>query len=153
MSVKKYKVSLTEEERGNLSQLVNKGKAAARLLTHARVLLLADEGEQGPGWKDKQIVTAVGISQPTVERLRQRFVEEGLAAALNRKRPSHSRSKVLDGRAEAHLVALVCSPAPEGRERWTMQMLADKLVALEIVERVSDETVRTTLKKMNLSPG
>jgi hypothetical protein len=153
MPAKRYKITLSDEEREELTQLVNKGKAAARKLTHARILLLADESEAGPSWKDDQIVEALRTSRSTVERTRQTCVEEGLEVALNHKRPSKPRRRVLDGEAEAHLVKLACSTPPEGRERWTMQLLADKLVELAVVESVSDETVRTRLKKMNLSPG
>jgi transposase len=116
-------------------------------------LLLADESEAGPSWSDDHIVEALGISRRTVERTREKWVESGLEAALNHKRTPRPQSKRLDGEAEARLVQLACSEAPDGRERWTMQMLADKLVELEIVETVSDETVRTTLKKMNSNPG
>jgi transposase len=153
MPAKRYKISLSDEEREELTQLVNKGKAAARKLTHARILLLADESEAGPGWKDDQSVEALRTSRSTVERTRQRGVESGLEAALNPTRASKTRRRALDGEAEAHLVKLACSTPPDGRERWTMQLLADKLVELAVVESVSDETVRTTLKKMNLSPG
>ena len=124
------------------------GKGAASKLTHARILLKADAAPGGPGWTDDRIAEAVEVSAATVERVRQRFVEQGLEAALGRKpqdRPSRPRK--LDGRAEARLIALACSKPPEGRTEWTMQLLADKLVELEIVASVSDETVRRTLKK------
>jgi len=153
MPAKRYKVTLSAEERAELTQLVNKGKAAARKLAHARILLLADEGEAGSGWKDDQIVDALSISRSTVERVRQAWVMHGPEAALNHKRPYQTRPRLLDGEAEAHLVRLACSAPPEGRERWTMQLLADKLVALGIVERVSDETVRQTLKKTTSNRG
>jgi len=153
MPAKRYKVTLSAEERAELTQMVNKGKAAARKLTHARIVLLADEGETGSGWKDDQIVEALSISRSTVERVRQAWVMEGPEAALNHKRPYPTRQRILDGEAEAHLVKLACSTPPDGRERWTMQLLADKLVELEIVESVSDETVRQTLKKTVLSRG
>jgi hypothetical protein len=153
MPAKRYKVTLSQEEREELTRLVNTGKAAARKLSHARILLLADEGEGGPGWKDDQIVEALSTSRSTVERTRQSCVENGLEAALNHKRPCKTRRRVLDGQAEAHLVRLACSTPPEGRERWTMQLLADQLVELKVVESISDETVRTTLKKTNLNPG
>jgi transposase len=153
MPAKRYKVTLSAEERSGLTQLVNKGKAAARKLAHARILLLADEGEGGPGWKDDQIVAALSLSRSTVERVRQRWVMEGAEAALNHKRPYPTRPRLLDGGAEAHLVRLACSTPPDGRERWTMQLLADKLVTLGVVERVSDETVRQTLKKTTSSHG
>ncbi len=153
MPAKRYKVTLSAEERAKLTQLVNKGKAAARKLAHARILLLADEGDWGPGWKDDQIVAALSISRSTVERVRQAWVMEGPEAALNHKRPYTTRQRILDGEAEAHLVKLACSAPPEGRERWTMQLLADKLVELGVVESVSDETVRQTLKKTTSSRG
>lgn len=153
MPAKRYKVTLSAEERAKLTQLVNKGKAAARKLAHARILLLADEGDSGPGWKDDQIVAALSISRSTVERVRQAWVMEGPEAALNHKRPYTTRQRILDGEAEAHLVKLACSAPPEGRERWTMQLLADKLVELGVVESVSDETVRQTLKKTTSSRG
>ena len=153
MPGKRYKVKLSAEERKELLGLVNKGKGAARKLSHARILLQADESEQGPGWTDQQIVAGLSVSQATVERVRQACVEEGLERALNHKRPYRTRGRVLDGQAEAHLVRLACSTPPDGRDSWTMQLLADKLVELAVVERVSDETVRTTLKKTNLSRG
>jgi len=144
---------LTKEERNDLKELVSKGKTGARKLRRAHILLLSDEGEDGPSWKDKQIAKAQGITPLTVGRTRQRCVEQGIQAALNHKRPYRSRSKILDGKAEAQLIQLACSQAPDGKKHWTMQMLADKLIELEIVETVSDETVRTTLKKTNLSLG
>lgn len=153
MPAKRYKVSLSAAEREELLGLVNKGKGAARKLSHARILLMADEGERGPGWTDQQIVEGLNISHATVERTRQACVEEGLERALNHKRPYRTRGQVLDGVAEAHLVKLACSVPPDGRDSWTMQLLADKLVELAVVEQVSDETVRTTLKKMTLSRG
>lgn len=153
MPAKRYKVTLSNEERENLTQLVSQGKTNARKITRARILLLADENQEKPAWIDAQIAAALGISSRTVERIRQACVEAGIEAALNHKRPQRSRSKVLDGEAEARLVQLACSQPPDGRARWTMQMLADQLIELEIVETICDETVRTTLKKMNLNPG
>ena len=153
MPAKRYKVTLTSEEREDLTKLVNKGKVNARKITRARILLLADENQEQPAWSDARIAEGLGISSRTVERIRQTCVEAGIEAALNHKRPRRTRSKVLDGEAEARLVQLACSQAPDGRNRWTMQMLADKLIELEIVETVSDETVRTTLKKTHLNPG
>jgi transposase len=114
---------------------------------------MADEEQAGGGWKDADIAKALGAHQRTVERIREKCVEEGVEAALNHTRPKRSRSKTLDGAAEARLVQLACSAPPDGYERWSMRMLADRLIELEIVERVSRETVRTTLKKTNLSPG
>lgn len=153
MPAKRYKVTLTEEEREELTALVSKGKGQARRLRRARILLMADEAQENGGWKDADIAQALKASVRTVERTRQTCVEQGIEAALNHTRPKKSRRKTLDGEAEARLVQLACSPAPEGREEWSMQLLADKLIELEVVETVSRETVRTTLKKMNLSPG
>ncbi len=153
MPAKRYKVTLTKEERQDLTALVSKGNANARKITHARILLLADETQPGGAWQDAQIAAALAISRRTVERVRQSCVETGIEAALHHKRPRRTRDKVLDGAAEARLVQLACTQVPDGRERWTMQLLADKLIELEIVETVSAETVRTTLKKMNLSLG
>lgn len=152
--MKKYKVTLTAEERQQLHALVATGKAAAKKLAHARILLKADATADGPAWPDQRIADAVEISVATVERVRQRFVEEGLDAALNRKpRPRPGREPKLDGQAEARLIALACSAPPEGRTEWTMQLLADKLVALEVVDTISDETVRQALKKTRLNRG
>lgn len=153
MPAKIYKVTLSSEERKILSTLVNKGQGLARRLTRARILLMADENQAGGGWKDAEIAKALGVHERTVERTREKCVEMGIEAALNHTQPSKKRGKVLDGTAEAHLVQLACMQAPDGHERWSMQMLADKLIELEVVETVSRETVRTTLKKMNLSPG
>lgn len=153
MPAKRYKVTLTNGEREELTQLVSKGKTNARKITRARILLLADENQEQSGWIDARIAEALGISSRTVERIRQTCVEEGIEAALNHKRPKRTRSKTLDGEAEARLIQLACSKPPDGRERWTLQMLADKLIELEIVETISDETVRTTLKKTNSNPG
>lgn len=152
--MKKYRVTLTDEERRELHDLIAAGKAAAKRLAHARILLKADAAPGGPAWTDDRIAESVEVSTATVERVRRRFVEQGLEAALVRKpqdRPS--RLPKLDGRAEAHLVALACSKPPEGRQEWTMQLLADKLVELEVVESISDETVRRTLQKTRSSPG
>jgi hypothetical protein len=151
---KKFKVTLTAEERQQLFDLIAAGKAAARKLAHARILLKADAAAGGPAWLDPRIADAVEVSVATVERVRQRFVEDGFEAALNRKpRERPARERVLDGRAEARLIALACSAPPDGRAEWTMQLLADKLVALEIVPSISDETVRRTLKKTRSSRG
>jgi transposase len=146
--MKRYKVALAAEERQHLHDLIAAGKAAARKLAHARILLKADAAEGGPAWPDRRIADALEISTDTVERVRQRFVELGLDAALDRKqRERPPREIKLDGRAEARLIALACSPPPEGRAVWTMQLLADKLVELEVVDSISDETVRLALKK------
>ncbi len=148
----KYTVTLTAEERRQLRDLIGAGKAAAKKLTHARILLKADAAEGGPAWPDERIAEAVDVSTDTVGRVRQRFVEEGLEAALVRKKQDRpSRERTLDGRAEARLIALACSAPPDGRAAWTLRLLADKLVELEVVEAVSHETVRRALKKMNSS--
>lgn len=148
--MKKYRVTLTEQEREDLGQLISKGKGAARRLLHARILLKADEQV---GWRDQAIQEALEVSLSTIERVRERFVEEGLEAALDRKAPKRVYRRRLNGEQEAHLVALVCSPPPEERSRWTLKLLAQKMVELEYVEHVAPETIRQTLKKMNLSPG
>ena len=153
MPAKRYKVTLTTEERAALLKLINKGKGAARELGHARILLKADESETGASLRDEEISEHLQVSVSTIERVRKRFVEEGLERALRHKRPYRTRFKKLDGEVEAQLVTLACAEPPTGRERWTMQMLADKLVELEMVENISDETVRLALKKMNLNPG
>ena len=152
--MKKYKVTLTPDERGALRALVSAGQAAAKKLAHARILLKADAAAGGPAWTDERIAEAVEVSRATVERVRQRFVEDGLAAALVRKpqdRPS--RPRALDGRGEARLIALACSAAPNGRASWTLRLLADKLVELRVVGAISGETVRQVLKKTRLSRG
>ena len=150
--VKKYKVTLTADERDQLTAMIAAGKAAAQKLAHARILLKADQADGGPAWTDDRIADAVEVSTATVERVRQRFVEEGVEAALARKKQDKpSRERVLDGAAEAKLIALACSPPPDERARWTLRMLADKLVELEVVEAVCAETVRRTLKKMSSS--
>ena len=153
MPAKKYRVTLTKEEKEELTAIVKKGKGNARRMARARMLLLADEARSDGGWKDADIAQALGVHQRTVERVREKCVEQGVEAALNHTRPTKKRKRVLDGEAEARLVQLACSEAPDGHEDWTLQMLADKLIELEVVESVSRETVRTTLKKMNLSRG
>jgi transposase len=153
MSIKKYKVTLTENELDDLKQLVSKGKASARKITHAQILLHANEGASGGALKDTDIAKAIHISRLTVERVRKRFVEEGLESALNPKVQVHRRAKKLDGEAEAFLVATACSSVPEGFKDWTLKLLSNKLVECEIVDSISIETVRQTLKKTNLNPG
>ena len=146
--MKKYIVTLTADERQELSELIATGKAAAAKLAHARILLKADAAEGGPAWPDHRIAEAVEVSIATIERVRQRFVEQGLEAALVRKPQARpSRERTFDGRAEAKLIALACSQPPVGRKAWTMRLLADKLVELEVVPSVSDEKVRRSLKK------
>jgi len=144
---KKYTVRLTETERQALKDLVRKGKVAAYRRTHAQVLLWADESDQGPGLRDAEIAEQVGLHDRTVSRLRQRCVEQGLAAALERQPRKRERSRVLDGDGEAQLVALMCGEPPPGQSRWTLQMTADRLVELGVVESISHEAVRQVLKK------
>ena len=152
--MKKYIVTLTAEERQQLSDLIATGKAAARKLAHARVLLHADAAADGPAWTDQRIAEAVAVGRATVERVRQRFVEQGLDAVLNPRKPDRpSRPRKIDGHAEARLIALACSAPPSGRTEWTLQRLADKLVELKVVATVSDETVRRALKKTRSSRG
>jgi len=151
--MKVYRVKLMPEERAQLLELLSKGKAAARTLTHARILLKADEGMAGPRLSDETIADMLEVNRSTVERVRTRCVEEGFEAAL-RPRPSRQvHPRKLDGVQEAHLVTLACSPTPNGRARWSLRLLADKLVELEIVDAVSHETVRQTLKKTRSSRG
>ena len=149
----KYVVRLEAEERQLLLDLVAKGKRAASVLTRARVLLKADAGLDGPNWKDDDIAEALETSLSTLHRVRQAFVEEGLEAALYRKKPTDRQYRKLDGDQEARLVVLACSKPPAGRARWTMQLLADQLVALKVVDSISGECVRTTLKKTTSSRG
>jgi len=146
---KKYRVRLTEEERSYLESLVHKGKVAAHKRLHAEILLKADSSAWGDQWQDSQISEAFGISTRTVERVRQRLVQEGLESALERAKPSRVRNRVIDGENEAHLVALACSDAPDGYSRWTLRLLGQRMVELGYVESVSHETIRQTLKKMN----
>jgi hypothetical protein len=146
MPAKQYRVTLTAEERTDLTDQVNKGQGQARRLRRARIILMADEAQEGGGWKDADIAKALDAQVRTVERTRQKCVQEGIEAALNHTRANKSRRKVLDGAAEARLTQLACSQAPAGRESWSLQLLADKLIELEVVETVSRETVRTTLK-------
>lgn len=153
MPAKIYKLTLTDEEEKELHEFVNHGKSAARKLTHARILLLANENRPEGAWTDEKIAEALTISLRTVERVRQRCVEQGMEAALNRKEHSRTRAKRLDGAGEARLVQLACTTAPNGREKWTMQLLAEKMIELNIVETIGRETIRTTLKKMNLNRG
>ena len=154
MPQKRYLVTLTPEERQRLADLLSAGKRSALTLTRARILLKADQADGGPAWPDDRIAEALDCGVRTVERVRQRFVERGLEAALGRKpqdRPSRERK--LDGRAEARLIALACSAPPDGRAAWTLQLLADRLVELRVVDTVCDETVRRVLKKTNSSRG
>ena len=147
-----YHVTLTEEERTRLEALTQQGRIAARTLTHAWILLKADTGPAGPAWSDTQIRAAFGVGWSTIARVRRALVEEGLDAALYPRRPAPRLPAKIDGANEAHLIALACSAPPEGRDRWTLRLLADRFVTLE-GESISYETVRRTLKKTCSSPG
>jgi len=151
--MKKYIVRLTSAQRQELQLLIATGTEAARKLLHARILLKADAGEQGPGWTDEQISEALEVSPSTLVRVRRVFAEQGLPAALNRRSLSRTRPRRLDGEQEAHLIALACSATPDGRDHWSLRLLADRLVVLDVVEEVSHETVRQVLKKTNSNPG
>ena len=144
---KKYVIRLSADERQMLSKLACLGKAAARKITRARVLLKADAGACGPGWTDQRIGEALDVGVRMIENVRRRCVEEGPAAALGRAWPDRPAQQKLDGAGEARLVAIACSKPPTGRSRWTMQLLADELVVLQVTDSISDETVRRTLKK------
>ena len=147
MPAKKYRVRLSAEEQEELKGLVSRGRAAAYKQTHARILLLVDEAQEGGAMKDEDIARALKVGSATVERVRRRGVEEGVEAALGRRQQVNRRPRKLDGEGEAHLVAMACSQPPEGRAGWTLQLLADRLVGCEIVDSISAETVRQTLKK------
>ena len=151
MPAKRYKVTLEPDERGELEKLISRGKGAARRLAHARILLHADQGEGRLGKTDAEIAEAVEVSVATIERVRQRFVEDGLEAALSPRPPRRLYPRKLDGEAEARLIALACSPPPEGQARWTLRVLAERMVVLGYIETVSYETVRTTLQQTNLN--
>lgn len=147
--MKKYIVRLTQVQRQELQHLVSTGIESARRLLHARILLKADVGEHGPGWTDEHISEALEVSTSTLVRVRRVFAEQGLHAALTRRSLSRTRPRRLDGEHEAHLIALACSAPPDGRDHWSLRLLADRLVTLEVVEEVSHETVRQVLKKPN----
>ena len=151
--VKKYRVSLSGEEREELRGLVSRGRAAAYRQTHARILLLSDENQAEGPMMDREIARVLQVGTATVERVRRRWVEEGVEAALGRRQQLKRRPKKLDGSGEAHLIALACSTPPEGRVNWTLQLLADGLVEREIVESISADTVGRTLKKTDSSLG
>jgi len=146
---KKYRVTLSGEERDELTTLIRKGKVSARKLAHARILLQVDESELGSGSTDEQTAQALNLSTRTIERVRERFVEQGLAAALLPKPSTRRYERAFDGAQEARLIALACGAPPEGKLRWTLRLLAEQAVELKIVESVSHESVRQTLKKTN----
>jgi len=149
----KYEVTLSEEQRHALHQLISKGKAPARKLAHARILLKIDRNAPGPRRTDEQVAEAFEMSRYTVIRIRERFVTNGLDDALTHRPHTQTRARALDGEQEAHLIALSCSSCPEGQARWTLRLLANRMVELGYVEQVSYETVRRTLKKTNSSRG
>jgi len=151
-AVKKYVVKPSAEERNRLDVLIQKGKAAARQLLKARILLKADASTAGEAWSDSRIAAALDTSIDTISRTRQQLVEEGLDAALTRKHsPNSARRRIFDGAAEAKLIALACSPPPKGRKRWTLTLLETAVVELNIVARASDNTIGRTLKKTRSS--
>jgi len=147
----RYKVTLTQQEREQLTELTRRGKSTAAKFVHARALLLCDAGEFGAPWKVADVATALGVSSRTIEHLKERFVEEGVEAALVRKPQSKPRAVNFDGAFDARLTALACSKAPAGRQRWTVRLLAEKLVELKIADHVSTMTVQRSLKKTNCS--
>jgi transposase len=149
---KKYIITLTKEERKELITLVNKGKTAGYKIKHANILLKADEGEYGPSWTDAQIAEAYNVHETTVRNVRMRFVEKGIEKALNREEQLNRKRK-FDGDVEAKLIAVACSKPPEGYSKWSVRLLADKIVEMEILEEVSHTAVHNILKKMNLSLG
>ncbi len=149
---KKHIVRLTPDQRQLLTDLLGAGQAPARKLAHARILLKADQGPDGPGWTDAAIATAVEVSRPTVERVRKLFGTQGLELALNRRPPRRAYHRKLDGRQEAQLIVLACSAPVAGHARWTLKLLADRLVALEVVHHIAPETVRQVLRTNELKP-
>ena len=153
IAVKKYVVRLSAEERAQLDELIRKGRRSAQLLTKARILLKADASERGEGWSDSRIAAALDTSIATIERTRRQLVEEGFEAVLRRKyNPNSARPRIFDGVAEAKLIALTLSPAAEGFARWSLRLLEEKVVELNIVEKASDNTIGRTLKKTSSSP-
>jgi transposase len=153
MPAKRYLISLSDEERQTLEQLTTKGKASARKINHARILLKANLNQEDRGWSDQAISQALNISTRTIERVRQRFVQEGLENALIPRPKTSLKLRKIDGEIEAHLVAIACSQAPTGYNRWTLRLLADQMVVMGYVENISHESVRQVLKKMRLSLG
>jgi transposase len=148
--MKKHSIVLSREQRRELEALISTGQAAARKLTHARILLKADCGPEGPRWSNRQIHEALEVGETTVRRVRHSFAQGGLDAALNRRpQPPRPQKRKLDGEQEAHLIALLCGRVPDGYERWSLRLLANKLVEVELVESVSHETVRQVLKNTN----
>jgi hypothetical protein len=153
MPAKQYHVLLDEEQRTHLEEAARSNKNSPRERTRARILLLADAAQEGGGDKDEVICQKVRTSISTVVRVRQRFAQQGLEGALSHKPQEKRKARKLDGVGEAHLLALVCSAPPEGRKQWSLHLLKDKLIAMQVVDTISHEAVRATLKKMNLSRG
>jgi transposase len=152
--MKKESIELTKEQRAELEEVIKKGTARARKIQHAHVLLKIDSSEAGSNWSDQQVKEAFEVSIPTIWRIRQRFLEQGLNDALNRRpQPERPEKRKIDGEQEAHLIAVTCSQAPEGYKRWSMRLLADKLVELGYFEEISHDTVWVALKKINSSHG
>ena len=152
--MKKYNVLLSMDERATIKKLMTSGRGPARMFTRARILLKADQSDDGPGWSDERISEALDVTVQTIERVRKQLVEEGFDAVLSRREYKQKVSrKKIDGDMEAHLIALSCSDPPEGRARWTLRLLADTVVELGYVENISHEAIRQTLKKTNLSRG
>jgi Homeodomain-like domain len=150
---KRHVVVLSEEERARLHTMIGRGVAPASALTHARILLKANQGQAGPGWTDAAIAVALEVNPATVARIRQRYVTAGLDAGLQRTPPARQYHRRLDGAQEARLVALACGAPPEGHKRWTLRLLAKRMVELDVVETVSYETVRQALKQTGSSHG
>ena len=152
--MKKYIVRLSREERSSLKKLLTSGRGSGRMFTRVRILLKADRSDEGPAWSDEKISESFDVTVQTIERVRKQLVEEGLEAVLSRHQYTQKLSrKKIDGDVEAHLIALCCSDPPKGRVRWTLRLLADKVVELGYVDSISYEAVRRTLKKTNLSLG
>ena len=152
--MKKYNVRLSKDERATIKKLMTSGRGPARMFTRARILLKADQSDEGPGWSDERISEALEVTVQTIERVRKQLVEEGCDAVLSRREYKQKVSrKKIDGDMEAHLIALSCSDPPEGRARWTLRLLADTVVELGYVENISHEAIRQTLKKTNLNRG
>jgi hypothetical protein len=149
----KYIVKLTETERSQLKELISSGEASARQIRRAYILLKSNSSNDGPNWKYDEICEAYEVSSLTVYNVRKNFVEGGLQRALFRKKPDRVYERRLDGEGEAHLIALACSEPPDGYERWSLRLLQDRILRLEIVENISHETIRQTLKKTSSSPG
>ena len=148
MSAKKYHVSLTEAERDELTRWRKSQRHSERERKRARILLLADEAKEGNAAKDADIAAQVKVSSPTVNRVRQRFVERGLQPSLRRKEQERRKARLLDGAGEAHLIALVCGAPPDGHKRWGLHLLKDTLIEQRVVDTISHEAVRQTLKKL-----